>query len=387
MNKPIVGLTLALSTLSLAAAHQRVAAQGAPEIQLGKRTGATAEPLSDMLGMAELPDGRVIVTDRIERALFIVDFKTGERKRLGSNGAGPNEYELPISPIRWRGDTVVTLDGFNRRALRIAPNGALAGTVALALPRAGGVTSTGPYRGVDRAGRLYWDAPVILREPVIKRALKAKIVRWVPGSDSVEVVHEFVDHAESEDRFRYSPMRQTDAWVAAPDGRIGVLSASEYRLRWYRDGTLLETGPALTYTPVPVTAAEREAFWETKALEPASGASANGNSRPATRAIGLERAKQSWPDSLFPKQMPPFELQGARLAANGTVWVTRSMPASEKSARIDILDAHGALRAILRLPPGSRLFALGADAVYLIATDDDGMQTLERYSFPTQARP
>jgi hypothetical protein len=65
------------------------------------------------------------------------------------------------------------------------------------------------------------------------------------------------------------------------------------------------------------------------------------------------------------------------------VWVTRTVAASEKAARIDILDAHGALRAVLRLPPKRRLFGLGARTVYLLSTDDDGLQTLERYALPT----
>src|SRR4051812_6415423 len=262
MRSSEICLACGILLSSLAATPRVSGGQAAPEIRLGKRTGATAEAFSDALGMAELPDGRVVVADRIERALSIVDFKTGDRKRLGTNGTGPNEYDLPVSPIRWRGDTVLVMDGFNRRALRIAPNGTLAGTIPLLLRSTGGSSGTGLFRSVDRAGRVYWDVPVLLRSPTIKRAMKANIVRWMPGDDTASVVHEFVDHAEFEDRFRYSPMRQTDAWVLAPDGRIGVLSASEYRLRWYLDGKLVETGPALTYSPVRVTDAEREAFWE-----------------------------------------------------------------------------------------------------------------------------
>ena len=40
------------------------------------------------------------------------------------------------------------------------------------------------------------------------------------------------------------------------------------------------------------------------------------------------------------------------------------------------------LRATLRLPPRSRLFALGVRHVYLLAVDADGFQTLERYNYP-----
>ena len=57
-------------------------------------------------------------------------------------------------------------------------------------------------------------------------------------------------------------------------------------------------------------------------------------------------------------------------------------PASEVSERVDILEAHGKLRAVLRLPARRRLISLGAAAVYLLATDEDGLQTLERYAYP-----
>ena len=80
--------------------------------------------------------------------------------------------------------------------------------------------------------------------------------------------------------------------------------------------------------------------------------------------------------------MPPFELNGALLAANGDVWVRRTGPASAPAARVDILDTHGRLRAHLRLPARTRLFALGSRQVYLLLVDDDGLQTLERYDYP-----
>jgi hypothetical protein len=376
-----LGLSLALSAVPA----RTTAGQPAAELSLGKRNAAIAEPFSDAVGMIELRDGRAVVTDRIESTVWLVDFATGVRKRVGTNGVGPNEYTMPFGPSPWRGDTSLIFDGPNRRVLRVAPNGTLTGTLPFPAPRSDGVHTYGLFRGTDRAGRVYWDAPVIQMQPVIKRMMRAQIIRWLPGTDSADFVHEFSDHAEFEHRFRYSPFRQTDTWVIAPDGKIGVLSAAEYRLRWYQDGKLVETGPVLSYTPVPVTAGEREAFWDKKAMEPASGISVNGS--PAVRrAMGLERVKRDWPDSLFPRVMPPFEPYAAQLAPNGMIWVKRNQASTEKTARVDILDGHGALRAVLRLPPNTRLFGLGAQSVYLLATDDDGLETLERYALPPAIR-
>jgi hypothetical protein len=62
------------------------------------------------------------------------------------------------------------------------------------------------------------------------------------------------------------------------------------------------------------------------------------------------------------------------------------MPVREKAGRIDILDPHGALTAILRLPPRTRLFGIGAESAYLLSIDDDGLQTLERYALPPELK-
>jgi len=383
---PAAALVAALVAAMLALAATALAQ--VPELSLGRRNAAIADPFSDAVGMAELKDGRVIVSDRIEKSFSLADFRTGNRQVLGRNGTGPNEYQLPFGPIRWRGDTLLGYDPNNRRLLRITQDGAITGAIPFPAARARGVTGWAPPRGVDASGRIYWDSPVIEMEPVVKRSMKANLVRWLPGADSVDVAMQFADHGAFEHDFRYRPIPQTDAWVVAADGRIGILSASEYRLRWYKDGRLVETGPPVPYTPVRLTAAERDAFRARKALEPMSGAGGAGvrSGDPAsTPAAAGARAKAAWPDELFPPQMPPFEVNGALLAPNGDVWVKRTGAAGELVAHVDILDAHGKLRGTLRLPPRTKLLALGASSVYLIATDDDGLQTLERYAYPPRA--
>ena len=361
-----------------------VPSQGAPEITLGARVAAISEPFSDAMGMAELMDGRVIVSDRVEKSFSLVDFSNGTRRTIGRNGTGPNEYQLPFGPIRWRADTLLGYDPNNRRLLKILSDGSIRGAFSFPESRTTGVTGWAPPRGVDPQGRIYWDTPIIDMQPVVKRSMKARLVRWLPGTDEAEVAMEFADHGEFEHEYRFRPMPRTDAWVVDVTGRIGILSAAEYRLRWYKDGALVETGSPVPFTPVRLTAADREAFRARKALEPAGGGvSIGGGSPSASRTQDPARVRAAWPDSIFPEVMPPFEVQGALLAPNGDIWVRRTGPASQTSARVDVLDAHGKLRATLRLPPRARLFALGSRVVYLLAVDADGFQTLERYSYPT----
>jgi hypothetical protein len=371
-------LTTALLLALAAPVQDRV-----PEITLGTRTGAITEPFSDALTMAEMSDGRVIVADRVEMAFSLTDFRSGSRRTIGRNGSGPNEYLFPIGPIRWLGDTLLGGDTRNQRLLKIMPDGSINGAIPLAAMRSEGLSSWSAPKVADASGLLYWDAAIIERQPAIKRSMKARLVRWRPGSEP-EIVLEFADHAEFEHRFRYRPMPQTDAWVVAPDGRIGILSAAEYRLRWYRNGAVVEMGPPIPHTPVRLTRAERDAFRARKALEPANGAGVNGAAPSPRRTQDPAQVLRAWPDSIFPDVMPPFEANGALLAGNGDIWVKRTGPASAPAARVDILDGHGKLKAQLRLPPRARLFGLGSRHVYLLAVDGDGLQTLERYDYPVR---
>jgi hypothetical protein len=47
-----------------------------------------------------------------------------------------------------------------------------------------------------------------------------------------------------------------------------------------------------------------------------------------------------------------------------------------------VFDGRGALVERVRLPASRRLAGVGVRSLYLIATDNDGLQTLERYRRP-----
>ena len=354
-----------------------------PEVRLGNPTGIIAEPYSDLFGLAELPDGRVIVADRVLKEFSVADFRAGSRQVLGRNGPGPNEYQSAFGVIRWRGDTLLGYDATGTRLVRFTPAGTMAGSHAMALPgEAGGV---GPPRSVDRAGNLYWDTPRVDRV-AMKRMLKARILRWMPGQERPEVVAEFTDHTEDDHHLRYRAMPRTDAWAVTQDGRVAILSATEYRLRWLRDGRVVDSGPPIPFNQVPVTAAERDAFREQKSLEGGGGASIGVGPGASAPRMSLERVKAAWPDSLFPRTMPPFEAHAMLLSPNGDFYVGRTGAASESVRRVDVLDESGRRRATIRLPEHSRLVGLGVRAIYVLRFDDDGLQTLQRFAYPILTR-
>jgi len=48
-----------------------------------------------------------------------------------------------------------------------------------------------------------------------------------------------------------------------------------------------------------------------------------------------------------------------------------------------VFDDAGAMIGSLRVPKDRRLVAVGRSHVYLVASDDDDLQTLERYPMPS----
>jgi hypothetical protein len=172
--------------------------------------------------------------------------------------------------------------------------------------------------------------------------------------------------------------------VIAPDGRVGVLSATDYCLRWYRDNRVVAEGPSNPYAKVRVTAAERSAFRRARAGQPAGGVSmTGGGARDEPSPEAIRRMTEAYPDALFPDALPPFDADAVRRSPGGDVWVTLSAPSSATQVVMDVLREDGSRRGTLRLPIGRRVVSLAPEGVYLARVDDDGLEWLERYAYPS----
>ena len=54
-----------------------------------------AEPFSSLGNMRALDNGNLLVTDRVEKAVYKINFGTGSYDMIGLNGQGPQEYDMP----------------------------------------------------------------------------------------------------------------------------------------------------------------------------------------------------------------------------------------------------------------------------------------------------
>lgn len=383
---PFARVLLAVLAVPRAAAAQPVTA-GEPRasLRLGPPTLTVTEPFSEVVAVAEFPDGRFLVADRRDLSYYLVERAGRAMSVLGRNGSGPNEYVNAFGIVRLPGDTLALFGG-NQRYLRVTPTAQFAEAlpIPVAVLRGGGLA---PAVGVDARGGYYWSGDAIgTGRDGFKRNQRQNVRRWLPPSERLDTVASIVDHAEMMHEKSFHPYAERDAWVVAPDGKVGVLSARDYRLRWYQAGKVVAEGSANSFVPIAITAADREAFRAERMRQPASGMRSTAPGAKAEPSPALrKRIEEAFADEVFPSHKPPFVENGMLRGPNGELWVQRSSAFGQREARIDILLPSGARKATLDLPPGRRLVAVDRLGVYLVRVDDDGLEWLERYDWPLAA--
>ncbi|MCC7003926.1 MAG: hypothetical protein IT357_17355 [Gemmatimonadaceae bacterium] len=377
---------LAVLAVSRAAVAQPASArEPLASLRLGPPTLTVADPFSEVVAVAEFPDGRFLVADRRDLSYYLVERSGSEMTVLGRNGSGPNEYVNAFGIVRLPGDTLALFGG-NQRYLRVTPTAQFADAlpIPVSILRGGGIA---PAVGVDARGGYYWSGDAVgANASGFKRNQRQNIRRWPPPSERLDTVASIVDHAEMMHEKSFHPYAERDAWVVAPDGRIGVLSARDYRLRWYQAGKVIAEGPAINFVPIPITAADRDAFRAERMRQPASGMRSTAPSAKAEPSPAMrKRIEEAFADEVFPSHKPPFIENGLLRAQNGELWVQRSAAFGQRVTRIDVLRPSGARKATLDLPPGRRLVAVDRLGVYLVRVDDEGLEWLERYDWPLAA--
>ena len=80
-------------------------------------------PFTFVASVRELRDGRVLVLDRRDRLVLLVDFGSGTATAVGREGTGPGAYSQPGRLFPLPGDTTAIDDGPARRFVVVEPNG------------------------------------------------------------------------------------------------------------------------------------------------------------------------------------------------------------------------------------------------------------------------
>jgi hypothetical protein len=346
------------------------------------------EPFSTVSGVRQLADGRLMIADRLEQAVRIIDLATGAMRDLGRVGSGPGEYQLPGGLLPLPGDSTVLTDLGNMRLTVIAPNGRMGRSAPL-------VRGEGQFMrptAADDAGGLYFDQGGVRMSTggQMESPESAPIQRWDVATDAIDTVAMLpLPKVETSTirgfsssgggfqlRGNVSPLAAQDVWAVAPDGRVAIVHAEPYRVEWVSRSGATRVGPVVAYTPVPVTDEDKEAWADRMGQGTAVMLMAGGTGGGGGQSIRMPRPdpdEMDWPDV-----KPAFPRQAATVSPDGELWVQRHV-AHGAPARYDVFDATGARVRQVEFPKGRQLAGFGRGVVYLVRVDEDDLQWLEEY--------
>ncbi len=345
------------------------------------------KPFTSITGLRELSDGRLLISDRTERHVSLLDFDVGTADQIGRRGRGPGEYEIPAQLLALPGDTSLLVDFGNLRLTYITSDGTLAGSISMV--HESGVIVLPAC--ADAAGRIYFTGQGAVRSTRGAPGTptdSTPILRWEPAADRFDTVAMQASTPRragamrlGEGRFNAlslhsQPFTPVDAWAVASDGRIAIARATGYRVDWIRPNGRQTQGPDVPFRPVRITDAEKEA-WAERLSHSTVQMVTDGSRRGGSRAFQLPKPDITEID--FPDVMPPFLSDGAHLTPEGELWIQRTQPNSEQRPLFDVFNNDGERIGQVRLPEGRKLTGFGAGTLYAVAVDEDDLQWLERY--------
>lgn len=380
------GLFLALCLIGIAAP---VRAQAVPVRRLVLVKDRFERGFTELIGVHELRDGRLIVVDRLERSVLVLDANWSGARAVGRTGSGPGEYLLPSRIIAFSGDSSAVMDAPNGRFLVLTPDATVARVMDLEGRPAGGAPSRGSVsalRAVDQNGDRYGEASPISRSsgraPEVSDS--AAIERWgsdgeprdtiafipVSGAGDRRITGGFVVRTQGErTAFKAKPQ-----WAVARDGWVAIVYEDPYRVDMIDPNGVRRSGRQIRYEAVKVTDGHKR-MWCEERERPSPWLSVTRGGGPPTLSM---RRNPCNPPTRWPDHLPPFLSEAATFASDGRLWVKRTVPAGEPTV-FDVIDRSGRVVEQVMLPVGRRLVGFGARDVYLVFRDGVDLEYLERY--------
>lgn len=369
------------------------------------------EPFSNVAGLRELSDGRILVADARDKLLQLIDLKTGNAIKVGREGAGPGEFNLPFRLYGMAGDTTFMFDPGNTRYLTINPDGKPGKDFRMESPMtaagAGGgggggfrVGGMAMARAVDARGRLYYEAASFAPGPngVPQQADSAPIMRYdraTQKSDTMGFVRLAKNNTQvsgGQGNMRVmigaaNPLTPRDEWAVFPDGRVAIVRHEPYRVEFISASGTRTTASPIRHTPLRVTEADKKEEEALRRRLQGSGLrmsvtdGPNGRQTSATMGGGGPQPELP-PLTDWPATKPPFRSGQASVwpRPNGDLWVRRTEPAGAKGTLYDVIDAKGAVIFQVRFPEGVVLVGFGNGTIYTTKADEDDLLTLQRHS-------
>lgn len=344
-----------------------------------------------------LSDGRVLILDRADRRVVLVDAVFRQATLVGRIGGGPGEYTRPRNLLPFSGDTTFIDDPGNNRLLLIDESGHTRETIELP---GGGLPCTQlavewrrqPPLLADQLGRFYAKASNVKVDSrgAFAATDSSAIERWnhrrcgrdtvamlpVPGGANGQVVGPgLVIGQPGSSR---GPFPATIQWAVADDGTVAIVYPDPYHVEYIPSSGTRVRGQNLSINPVRVSESHKQ-WWRDEQEKTLGGAvmmTRGGAVAPAPQGIVKISDPSEWP-----RFLPPFLNNAVYFDSQGDLWIQRTVPGGDPPS-VDVLDRAGKLKAQVRLPHSTRIAGFAPGKVYLIHTDVDGLETLEEYRWP-----
>jgi hypothetical protein len=357
------------------------AAQTPRRVTLGPATATLSEDFSQIASMRELSDGRVLVTDFRDQRVAVGDFRSNSAKTIGRRGDGPGEYVLVNRLLPFNGDTTLMAFEGARRWTVITPD--LKFSTIPPDSRVVEMFGHGLVVGGDRRGYLLTQGNPLRKQgierdtsPLLLLAPKSAKFDTIGRTDGGEAPHQPPPGPE-----KVSAYQQYDNKAMGADGWIVVVRHNPYRVEWRSPDGRWRVGPVVDEPPVPVTGAEKQAFFDRRAKARANA---------ATKVITVPGVVKTnpgvdvpEPEFIFPEVIPPFAAGFPPLISpHGEVLVRRNRTAASTGPLFDVFDRRGVRVYQLATAANQRPIAFGASCLYVVTTDDDGIERLSRHAWP-----
>ena len=342
------------------------------------------EPFGYVGGLRALSTGRVLVSDPLGQVLVSIDIGRGVADTLGRVGSGPQEYRQPDAVFPLPGDSTLLTDLGNGRLIVIAADGTFCETMPIPQENAEGRLTIVMPRFVDAMGRIYYEPETFTaRGP----ADSTVILRFDRSSGQVDTLGAIMLSPVSQSRvggrvvLSRGPLNLRDDWSVGADGSVAIIHARDYAVEWVSRSGERITGPSNEYRRTTIGRAEKELWLETQAVESinvltrmsAAGERTMQFSRSGGAGPGRDIDSYDWPDVL-----PPFRPRRSRVTLAGELWVERYVSAGEPPL-VDVFDDRGIKVGEFTMATGRRVAGFGEGVAFLVYSDGDGLQWLERY--------
>lgn len=357
--------------------------QEAPALHLRPANAVFDTPgqeFSLVTGLRELEDGRVLVADRTQNLLTLIDWGPGSATRVGREGDGPGEYRGVAWMYALGGDSTLLTDPTARhwyvldgpRIVERIVGGARLGS--LLNPLLSGADASDHVLGVMASMQSFG-------LPGYREASDSLyLVLGTIGSERLDTLTRLKGQAAQALPRRFPsagpamafPFLTEDLGLLCHDGWVAVARLDPYRVDWRKpDGEWIR-GEPLPFTPQPIE--DPDKCLAVRMLD--------ATERPCNpEAVS---APETLPPFLWisSRAMVGFQTSTLMEAPDGKLLIRRTPSAASPGSRYDLVDRGGELAGTLTLPANEAVIGFGRRSVYVLVMDKWGLETLRRHPWP-----